>query len=112
MLSRQTKSLLLLTSFIAIAIVFSVFFSLDALQSDNLQPLLDRFIPAGSLGVLVILITLSLCTSIGLPRQVAAFSCGYIFGVVYGTLLATLAATLGCIITLFMAKTFFRRNLL
>jgi uncharacterized membrane protein YdjX (TVP38/TMEM64 family) len=112
MLNRQTKTLLLITTLIGIAITFSVFFSLDALQNNNLQPLLDRFIPPGYIGLLMILTTLTLLTSIGLPRQVAAFSCGYIFGILYGTLLATLAATLGCIITLFIAKTFFRKKVL
>jgi len=112
MLNRQTKTLLLISSFIGIAIVFSVFFSLDALQNNNLQPLLDRFIPQGILGVILVLTTLSLLTSVGLPRQVAAFSCGYIFGIVYGTILATIAATLGCMLTLFIAKAFFRKKVL
>jgi uncharacterized membrane protein YdjX (TVP38/TMEM64 family) len=56
--------------------------------------------------------TLTRLTSIGLPRQVAAFSCGYIFGIVYGTLIATLAATLGCMLTLFIAKNYFRKRVL
>ena len=88
MLNRQTKTLLLISSFIGIAIFFSVFFSLDALQNNNLQPLLDRFIPQGIWGLVLVLTTLSLLTSVGLPRQVAAFSCGYIFGIVYGAILA------------------------
>ena len=112
MLNQQVKVLLILTSFIGIALVFGVFFSLDALQNNNLQPLLDRFIPQGPLGLLVVLTTLTLLTSIGLPRQVAAFSCGYIFGIVYGTLIATLAATLGCMLTLFIAKNYFRKRVL
>jgi len=112
MLNRQTKTLLLITTFIGIAISFSVLFSLDALQNNNLQPMLDRFIPQGFLGLVVVLATLSLLTSVGLPRQVAAFSCGYIFGIAQGTLLATLAATLGCILTLIIAKTFFRKRVL
>ncbi|MBA6365168.1 MULTISPECIES: TVP38/TMEM64 family protein [unclassified Colwellia] len=112
MLSKQTKTLFLMTTLISIAILFSVLFSLDVLKNNNLQPLLDQFIPQGYLGVLMVLSLLALLTSIGLPRQVAAFSCGYIFGIVYGTLLATLAATLGCMLTLFIAKTFFRQRVL
>lgn len=112
MLNKHTKTLLFITICIGLAIVFSVIFSVDALQNNNLQPMLDQFIPQGALGVLLVLITLTLLTSIGLPRQVAAFSCGYIFGIFYGTVLATLAATLGCLLTLSIAQTFFRKKVL
>jgi uncharacterized membrane protein YdjX (TVP38/TMEM64 family) len=112
MLNQQTKFLLVISSFMGIAIAFSVFFSLDTLKNNNLQPLLDEFIPQGYLGTFMVLVVLSLLTSIGLPRQVAAFSCGYIFGTFFGTLLATLAATLGCMLTLFMARVLFRKKVL
>jgi uncharacterized membrane protein YdjX (TVP38/TMEM64 family) len=112
MLNQQTKVLLILTSFIGVALFFGVFFSLDVLKNANLQPLLDQYIPQGYLGYLAALILLAILTSIGLPRQVAAFSCGYIFGITYGTLIATLAATIGCMLTLFIAKTFFRQKVL
>jgi uncharacterized membrane protein YdjX (TVP38/TMEM64 family) len=112
MLNQQTKVLLILTSFIGVALFFGVFLSLDVLENANLQPLLDQYIPQGHLGYLAALTLLAILTSIGLPRQVAAFSCGYIFGITYGTLIATLAATIGCMLTLFIAKTFFRQKVL
>jgi uncharacterized membrane protein YdjX (TVP38/TMEM64 family) len=112
MLNQQTKVLLILTSFIGVALFFGVFFSLDVLKNANLQPLLDQYIPQGYLGYVAALTLLAILTSIGLPRQVAAFSCGYIFGITYGTLIATLAATIGCMLTLFIAKTFFRQKVL
>jgi len=112
MLKNKTSLLLLLSLFVGIAVAFSLFFSLDALQSENLQLWLERFIPTNYFGFFMALVMLSLLTSIGLPRQVAAFSGGYIFGTFYGTLLATSAATLGCLITLFIAKTFFRKRVL
>jgi uncharacterized membrane protein YdjX (TVP38/TMEM64 family) len=112
MLNQQTKVLLIFTSFIGVALAFGVFLSLDTLKNENLQPLLDRYIPQGYLGYLAILFLLALLTSIGLPRQVAAFTCGYLFGITYGTLIATLAATVGCILTLYIAKTFFRQKVL
>jgi uncharacterized membrane protein YdjX (TVP38/TMEM64 family) len=112
MLNQQTKVLLLLTSFIGVALAFGVFFSLDTLNNENLQPLLDRYMPQGYLGYLSALVFFAILTSIGLPRQVAAFSCGYIFGTTYGTLIATLAATIGCILTLLIAKIFFRQKVL
>jgi uncharacterized membrane protein YdjX (TVP38/TMEM64 family) len=112
MLNRRTKTLFLITTLIGIAILFSVLFSLDTLQNNNLQPLIDQFIPQGPQGIMTLLIVLALLTSIGLPRQIAAFSCGYILGIFYGALVATLAATLGCILTLWVAKTFFRQRVL
>jgi uncharacterized membrane protein YdjX (TVP38/TMEM64 family) len=112
MQNQQTKVLLILTSLIGIALFFGVFFSLDVLKNANLQPFLDQYIPQGYLGYLVALTLLAILTSIGLPRQVAAFSCGYIFGIISGTLIATLAATIGCMLTLFIAKTFFREKVL
>jgi uncharacterized membrane protein YdjX (TVP38/TMEM64 family) len=112
MLNQQTKVLLIFTTFIGVALAFGVFFSLDTLKNENLQPLLDRYIPQGYLGYLAVLFLLALLTSIGLPRQVAAFTCGYLFGITYGTLIATLAATVGCILTLYIAKTFFRQKVL
>ena len=84
MLNQQIKVLLILTSFIGVALAFGVFLSLDTLNNENLQPLLDRYIPQGYLGYLSALVLLAILTSIGLPRQVAAFSCGYIFGIIYG----------------------------
>ena len=110
--NQQTKVILILTFLLGIALVFGVFFSLDTLANKNLQPLLDQYIPRGALGYLTALILLALFTSIGLPRQVAAFSCGYVFGMTYGTLIATTAATIGCMLTIFIAKTFFRQRVL
>ena len=42
---------------------------------------------------------LSLATSIGLPRQIAALVAGINLGALFGVIVATLAATLGCLIT-------------
>jgi len=112
MQNQQTKVLLILTSFIGVALFFGIFLSLDVLKNENLQPFLDEYIPQGYFGYLTVLALLALLTSIGLPRQVAAFSCGYIFGITHGTLIATSAATIGCMLTLFIAKTFFRQRVL
>ncbi|NQZ87286.1 MAG: VTT domain-containing protein [Colwellia sp.] len=112
MQNQQTKVLLILTSFIGVALFFGMFLSLDVLKNENLQPFLDEYIPQGYFGYLTVLALLALLTSIGLPRQVAAFSCGYIFGIIHGTLIATSAATIGCMLTLFIAKTFLRQKVL
>lgn len=55
------------------------------------------------MGIVLLFIILMLGTSIGLPRQVVAFTAGFILDIVTGTLLATLASVGGCIITLFSA---------
>jgi len=112
MLKKQTSLLLLLSLLIGVTVGFSLLFSFDALQSESMQLWLQNFIPQNTFGFFIALAILSLLTSIGLPRQVAAFSGGYIFGTLYGTLLATTAATLGCLITLYIAKTFFRQRVL
>jgi uncharacterized membrane protein YdjX (TVP38/TMEM64 family) len=112
MLKNKTTLFLLLSLFVGIALAFSLLFSIDALKSESLHLWLERFIPQNYFGFFMAFAMLSLLTSIGLPRQVAAFSGGYIFGTIYGTLLATSAATLGCLITLYIAKTFFRQRVL
>jgi len=52
-----------------------------------------------TLNTLLLFIFLSLATSIGLPRQIAALVAGINLGVLLGVIIATLAATLGCLIT-------------
>ncbi|GHE88500.1 DedA family protein [Thalassotalea profundi] len=54
---------------------------------------------------------LTLMMSIGLPRQVAAFSSGYLLGTGYGTLFATLAASIACLFTFVAARFIFHRSL-
>ncbi|TLU65714.1 VTT domain-containing protein [Thalassotalea litorea] len=50
------------------------------------------------------LLLMTLGTAIGLPRQICAFSAGYLFGAMSGIFLATTAAILGCLITILFAK--------
>jgi uncharacterized membrane protein YdjX (TVP38/TMEM64 family) len=53
---------------------------------------------------LLLFIFLSLATSIGLPRQIAALVAGINLGALIGAIVATLAATLGCLITFSIAR--------
>ncbi|KGJ95975.1 TVP38/TMEM64 family protein [Thalassotalea sp. ND16A] len=50
----------------------------------------------GQSGLLYFIAVIALATSVGLPRQVAAFAAGYAFGIWQGTVVATFAAALGC----------------
>ncbi|MBU2872149.1 VTT domain-containing protein [Colwellia sp. E2M01] len=47
---------------------------------------------------------LSLATSVGLPRQIAALVAGINLGALGGVIIATLAATLGCLITFSVSR--------
>jgi uncharacterized membrane protein YdjX (TVP38/TMEM64 family) len=46
----------------------------------------------------------ALFTSVGLPRQVVAFTGGYVFGIVGGVALGTVAAVLGAMLTFYAAR--------
>lgn len=56
------------------------------------------------LNVLILFTFLSLGTSVGLPRQIAALVAGINLGAFSGVIIATLAATLGCFITFSVAR--------
>ncbi len=53
---------------------------------------------------LSLLFVLSLATSCGLPRQIAALVAGINLGALWGAIAATLAATLGCLLTFTVAR--------
>ncbi|WP_448214013.1 TVP38/TMEM64 family protein [Colwellia sp. MEBiC06753] len=55
-------------------------------------------------GYLLLLMTLSVATSIGLPRQLAAFSAGMLCGAVYGFFIALTATVFGCTLTAITAR--------
>jgi len=55
---------------------------------------------------LVLFVFLSLATSIGLPRQIAALVAGINLGAFIGVIIATLATTLGCLITFSISRYF------
>jgi uncharacterized membrane protein YdjX (TVP38/TMEM64 family) len=94
-------------SFLAIAIGFSILVTLNSFSHEKIQTILSSSLPNGFLGVLWLTLILSLLLSVGLPRQVAAFSLGYLYGIGWGVLLATLTATIACIITLQFSRYFF-----
>ncbi len=66
----------------------------------------STFLNAGLLFVF-----LSLATSVGLPRQIAALVAGINLGAFIGLIVATLAATLGCLITFNIARYFLRDSI-
>lgn len=101
-------SVLIITSVIALAIAFSVIFSVESLDNKTLQLWLNQYLPQGLPGILVFISISSLMMTIGLPRQFVALSAGYILGTIIGTLVATLSATIACLLTILLAKKYFR----
>lgn len=49
-----------------------------------------------------------LFTALGLPRQLVAFVCGFVFGLVPGVLVSLCSAVAGCIIAFYLARHFLR----
>lgn len=67
---------------------------------DRINSLFEPVIQKDLLSVLITVILLSLAMSVGLPRQIAAFTCGYFLGWQFGFFVALMSAVLGCIITI------------
>ena len=63
------------------------------------------------LNTLLLFVFLSLTTSIGLPRQIAALVAGLNLGVFIGVLVATLATTVGCLITFSVSRYLLSENI-
>lgn len=73
----------------------------------SIQNYLHTLIPSTLLGGLIFTLLLTPAMALGLPRQIAALSAGFLFGASYGMVLATVAAVLGCLITLMLARKLF-----
>ncbi len=102
-LSSNSK-LAIYSSAFGLLVVLSLALSYFSLNNSSLLNDTLALLPQGNLGILTLFICLSLGTSIGLPRQVAAFSAGFMLDIATGTLLATVAAITGCIISLMVAR--------
>ena len=72
------------------------------------QDQLYAMISSGAEGALLLFLALTVLSSIGLPRQISAFACGYSLGLIEGTLIATMAVTLGCWLTVTFSATFLK----
>ncbi len=73
-------------------------------HGDTVQHYINSVIPRTLSGAVTFVLILTPAMAIGLPRQVAALSAGFIFGASYGLILATFSAVVGCAITLFVAR--------
>ena len=84
------------TSLLSILILLALAGSFWVLSHFNLQATIEAYLPKGPLGAFALFLLLSAGTSIGLPRQIAAASAGYIFSFPLGFALATFATLCGC----------------
>lgn len=111
--SSHQLTLNLIFIFLLLGVVISAGIHFSGLsQYFNLQTL-DNFASQFQQNLtLNFLILMSLGTAIGLPRQICAFSAGYLFGSALGIFLATTAAIIGCILTVMIARYGLRQFLL
>ena len=107
-LSKGTKSLLVVSTFITLYVALS----LSLFTQDSFQIWLLTLSPQDPLSGSIIFLLLCALSSIGVPRQVIAFTCGYLFNFYYGALFATIAVTIGALITLYISRLFHTMPLL
>lgn len=100
--NNSTKWLFITSAFIGLYIILSI----TLFTHESFQSWLLSFSPKNALTSAIILLSLSLLSSIGLPRQVTAFTCGYLFHIYYGVVFATCAATIGAYITFTVSSLF------
>lgn len=103
----KIQTILIVTLSLLIASILAYFFY--HIDKQNINEYLQQLLPSGLYGMAVFILILSIATSIGLPRQIAAFTAGFAFGSLQGTILATLAATIGCFITIKFSHFFFSK---
>ena len=106
----KTKSALRLSLFASIISLLLALTLAMLLLGDygmSMQNYLHTLIPSTLLGGLIFTLLFTPAMALGLPRQVAALSAGFLFSAGYGMVLATVAAVLGCLITLVLARKLF-----
>lgn len=82
---------------VLMASIFSYIFL--SISEQEIEAFISELLPSGIQGIIYLAVIISLSTSIGLPRQVAAFASGFVLGALWGTLVSLIGVTIGCIIT-------------
>lgn len=109
-MTKGSMKITFLATLVSILLVITLGFTFLTHDEGALLQRLTTVIPATLSGASSLFLILVLATSIGLPRQFAALSSGYIFGVVPAVVIATLAAVTGCIITVTLSRTLLRKK--
>lgn len=89
-------SLILCFGLLITATFSYIFISITEQEIENF---LSNLLPSGIQGIVYLIIIISVCSSIGLPRQVAAFTAGFIFDAFWGALISLIGVSIGCIMT-------------
>lgn len=105
--TNPTVKLTIFATILSLLFALTLATTLLGSYSDNLQHYLNTLVPKTLLGALTFILLLTPALAIGLPRQLAAISAGFLFGAGYGTLLATMSAVLGCMLTMLLARKLF-----
>jgi uncharacterized membrane protein YdjX (TVP38/TMEM64 family) len=105
--TNPAVKLTILATILSLLFALTLATTLLGSYSDNLQHYLNTLVPKTLLGALTFILLLTPALAIGLPRQIAAISAGFLFGAGYGTLLATMSTVLGCMLTMLLARKLF-----
>ena len=105
--NKATVKLALLTTLLSLLLAMALATSMLGSYSTSLQSYLTALIPNTPLGALIFITIITPAMTLGLPRQIAALSAGFMFGASYGVMLATISAVLACALTLVLARELF-----
>lgn len=111
-MNSTTYSLALKTTLLSIFVLLALTASFLLFSHLNLQPLIEKYLPQGWLGILILFLVLSIATGIGLPRQIAAATAGYIFTFQLGFAIATIATLSGCWLSYTLSNRFLSNYLM
>lgn len=119
--SKTSWPVLMVYAIIAIIMLSLVILFVSQLIESDIQltvqalfSQLNAFLALGNnqtLNTLLLFVLLAIATSIGLPRQVAAFIAGANLGAAFGALIATFAATTGCALTFILSRYLLSRTI-
>lgn len=104
---KSALNLTIIATILSLFLAFALATLLLGNYSASIQHYLNALIPKTFFGALTFTILLTPAMALGLPRQIAALSAGFLFGASYGMVLATVSAVLGCILTLMLARQLF-----
>lgn len=107
MIKNDAVKIILLICIVSVLIVITSLISFFTGENSTFQHYITSFIPQTFLGAVTLGLILTFGTSVGLPRQIAALTAGYLFGSIYGAILATFSALAGCIITVLLSRYLF-----
>ncbi len=106
-INKRTKWLIAISAFIVVYISLS----LSLFTHPSVQEWLLSFSPNSIANTLLIVFILTCLSTVGVPRQVIAFTCGFFYEVVLGTVLATTIVTLAALVTYLISRRFFRSRI-